>query len=272
MKKVVLITGVSSGFGNETSALLAKSGYTVYGTVRKVCTPPIGVNLLTMDLTQPESIDKAVAALLKREERIDVLVNNAGMHLGGAIEETPSELYRRQLDTNLHGMVHLLQAVLPRMREQGGGLIVNFSSIGGLMGLPFQGFYSASKFAIEGLSEALRMEVKAFGIKVVVINPGDFHTSNTSNRINVCVKEGPYAQQFDLSKARFESDEINGGDPARMAAQLLKIISSKCPKQRYVVSTFDQKLAIILKRIVPSSWFMAILASHYGIKNQHNKK
>ena len=140
MKKVILITGVSSGFGKEAAVLMAQAGHTVYGTVRKTVEPLQGVNILYMDLTQPASIDKAVAELLEREKRIDVLINNAGMHLGGPIEEAPSELYRRQLDTNLHGMVYLLQAVLPTMRAQNKGLIINFSSIGGLMGLPFQAF------------------------------------------------------------------------------------------------------------------------------------
>lgn len=268
MKKVVLITGVSSGFGKEAAVLMARAGYTVYGTVRKAIEPLQGVHLLNMDLTQPTSIDKAVAELLEREKRVDVLINNAGMHLGGPIEETPSELYRRQLDTNLHGMVHLLQAVLPPMRSQGQGLIINFSSIGGLMGLPFQAFYSASKFAIEGLSEALRMEVQAFGIKVVLVNPGDFHTSNTANRINVCDEKGPYTRQFELSKACFESDEINGGQPVVMARTLLKIVAAKRPRHRYVVATLDQKLAVLLKRILPSCWFMPILTSHYGIKKK----
>ena len=266
MKKVVLITGVSSGFGKEAAVFLAQAGYRVYGTVRKDTEPLQAVHLLNMDLTKTESIDRAVAELLERENRIDVLINNAGMHLGGPIEETPSELYRRQLETNLFGMVHLLQLVLPPMREQGKGLIINFSSIGGLMGLPFQAFYSASKFAIEGLSEALRMEVQAFGIKVVLVNPGDFHTSNTVNRINVCAGNGPYSKQFELSRARFESDEIKGGRPAVMALKLLKIIEAKKPKHRYIVSTFDQKLAVLLKYLLPSSWFMTILASHYGIK------
>lgn len=268
MKKVILITGVSSGFGKEAAVLMAQAGHTVYGTVRKTVEPLQGVNILYMDLTQPASIDKAVAELLEREKRIDVLINNAGMHLGGPIEEAPSELYRRQLDTNLHGMVYLLQAVLPTMRAQNKGLIINFSSIGGLMGLPFQAFYSASKFAIEGLSEALRMELRAFGIKVVLVNPGDFHTSNTANRINVCDQKGPYARQFEISKARFESDETAGGQPAVMARKLLKIIAAKHPRHRYVVAAPDQKLAVLLKRILPSDWFMPILASYYGIKKR----
>ena len=174
-------------------------------------------------------------------------------------------MYRRQLDTNLHGMVHLLQAVLPTMRAQNKGLIINFSSIGGLMGLPFQAFYSASKFAIEGLSEALRMELRAFGIKVVLVNPGDFHTSNTANRINVCDQKGPYARQFEISKARFESDETAGGQPAVMARKLLKIIAAKHPSPSLRCSGLDKNWPVLLKRILPSGLVYADLASYCSI-------
>jgi len=266
MKKVVLITGVSSGFGRKTAELLAKNGYTVYGTVRKDCDVDSSVKILKMDLTDAPSIKNAIDKVFQNEGRIDILINNAGMHLGGAIEEAPVDLFTRQMETNVNGLVHVLQAVLPYMRKQGQGTIINFSSIGGLMGLPFQPFYSASKFAIEGLSEALRMEVKQFNIKVIVINPGDFHTSNTVNRTNVTVEGGPYEVQFRKSQIQFEKDENNGWNPEIMAQKLLKIVESKHPCNRYVVASFDQKLAIILKRILPISWFSKILASHYCIK------
>ena len=117
-----------------------------------------------------------VQTIIENEGRIDVLINNAGMHTGGPIETSPLENIKLQMDTNFLGMVNLTREVLPVMRKQGGGTIINFSSIGGLMGLPFQAFYSAGKFAIEGFSEALRMEVRQFNIKVILINPGDFHT------------------------------------------------------------------------------------------------
>jgi len=266
MKKVILITGVSSGFGKKTAELLAQKGYVVYGTVRKICAVNPAVNLLKMDLTDVESIKNAVDQLIQKEGRIDILINNAGMHLGGAIEEAPVELFTRQMETNVNGLVHMLQAVLPYMRRQGQGTVINFSSIGGLMGLPFQPFYSASKFAIEGLSEALRMELRPFNIKVIVINPGDFHTSNTTNRINTTVPGGPYEIQFKKSQAVFEKDEINGWDPEIMARKLLKVVESKHPCNRYVVASLDQKLAVILKRILPISLFSRILGSHYAIK------
>jgi NAD(P)-dependent dehydrogenase (short-subunit alcohol dehydrogenase family) len=266
MKKVILITGISSGFGKASAELLAKQGHIVYGTVRKPCSIDPDVRVLILDLLDPISIRAAVDMVVREQGRIDVLINNAGMHLGGPIEEAPEDLFRRQMETNVNGMVHMLQAALPCMRQTPGSTIINFSSIGGLMGLPFQPFYSASKFAIEGLSESLRMELKNFGIRVVVINPGDFATSNTANRINITVPGGPYEKQFRLSQAKFEKDETGGGNPAVMAKVILKIVESRKPRNRYIVASFEQKLSVLLKRILPISWFSKIIEDYYLIK------
>lgn len=266
MKKVILITGVSSGFGKCMAQRLVEAGHSVYGTVRKSCDLDKKVNQVIMDLMDPLSIKAAVNSVVEKEGRIDVLVNNAGMHLGGPIEEAPVELFSRQMETNFNGLVHVLQAALPQLRQQGGGTIINFSSLGGLMGLPFQPFYSASKFAIEGLSESLRMEVRAFNIKVIVINPGDFHTSNTANRTNVFTEGGPYDPQFKISQASYERDETNGWDPDILARKLVKVIESKHPCNRYIIASFVQKLGLFLKRILPIGLFTKILGSFYGIK------
>lgn len=266
LQKVVLITGVSSGFGKATAELLARSGHQVYGTVRSSCAIDSKVHLVRMDLMDPESIHTAVNQVVAEAGRIDVLINNAGMHLGGPIEEAPVDLFSKQLATNVNGLVHVLQAALPHFRKQQSGIIVNFSSIGGLMGLPFQPFYSTSKFAIEGLSEALRYEVKPFGIRVVVVNPGDFATSNTANRTNITVPGGPYEEQFRLTQAQFEKDETGGWDPAIMAKVMKKIVESKNPCNRYIVASFDQKLAVFLKRVLPVGLFTRILGSYYKIR------
>lgn len=267
MQKVVLITGISSGFGKITAELLAEKDYIVYGTVRKVIESKQDVHILKMDLTDPESIKMAVQLVLRNEGRIDILINNAGMHTGGAIETSPIEHIRLQMNTNFLGMVYMLQEVLPAMRERQSGTIINFSSIGGLMGLPFQAFYSASKFAIEGLSEALRMEIKQFNIKVIVINPGDFHTNNTINRRNYLAKSvnDPYAEQFDKSLSIIEKDEYEGWPPEVLAKKLVKIIEIKNPRPQYIIASFEQKLAVVLKKILPVNWFVKILAPHYGI-------
>ena len=160
--KVVLITGISSGFGLESARMLAETGYTVYGTVRREVEPIPGVHYLNADVRDAESVKRAVDTVIAEQGHIDMLVNNAGMGIGGPIEFTPDEEIELQMDTNFMGMVRFSKAVLPHMRTRKFGKIVFLSSIGGLMGLPFQGFYSASKFAIEGYAEALRMEVHNF--------------------------------------------------------------------------------------------------------------
>jgi short-subunit dehydrogenase len=268
MKKVILVTGISSGFGKHTASLLAKNGYIVYGTVRKMTESEPEINVLEMDLLSPESIQRAVKLVIQNEGRIDVLVNNAGMHTGGSIETLPLEFVKMQMDTNFMGLVHLTREVLPVMRNQRSGTIINFGSIGGLMGLPFQGYYSAGKFAIEGFSEALRMEVKQFNINVVVINPGDFRTSNSANRRGFLAgsADDPYKTQFEKTLSIIEIDEAKGWDPEILAKKMLKIVESKNPKNRYVIASLEQKLAVVLKYILPGRIFSKIMEGHYGIK------
>jgi len=269
MKKIIIITGISSGFGKESASLLAKAGYTVYGTVRTDCETEDNINTVKMDLTDTGSIFTAVDTVLRNEGRIDVLINNAGMHSGGPVEMLPPEIIKLQVDTNFMGMVHLTREVLPHMRKQGSGKIINVSSIGGMMGLPFQAFYSASKFAIEGFSEALRMEVNQFNIKVILINPGDFHTNNSANRRKYLAPSppgDPYHLQFERTMAVIEKDEAEGWPPEILARKLLKIIECKNPKQRYIIASFEQKLAVVLKYVMPSRLFRKILEDHYKIK------
>jgi NAD(P)-dependent dehydrogenase (short-subunit alcohol dehydrogenase family) len=269
MEKVILITGISSGFGRETSRLLASAGHKVYGTVRQETGISGDINYLKMDLTDINSIKDAVATVISREGRLDVLINNAGMHTGGPVETLPAEYIKLQMDTSFMGMVHLTREVLPYMRKQGGGRIINVSSIGGLMGLPFQGFYSAAKFAVEGFSEALRMETDRFNIQVVLINPGDFRTSNSANRRKFLAPVGPgdpYNGQFERSLSVMEKDEAGGWDPVILAGKMVKIVACKNPRQRYIISSFEQKLAVALKYILPGKLFRMILQDHYKVK------
>ena len=269
MKKVILITGVSSGFGKQISRLLVRAGHIVYRTVRYEPGTGTTEHLLQMDLTNIISIRNTVKTVIRKEGRIDVLINNAGMHTGGPVEITPTRNIRLQMETNFMGMVNLTRKVLPVMRKQGGGTIINFSSIGGLMGLPFQAFYSASKFAIEGFSEALRMEVKRFNINVIVINPGDFHTNNTLNRRKFLPRsdeDDPYQDQFLRTLQVVENDENNGWLPVFLAKKIVKIIKTRNPKQRYIIAPVDQKLAVILKNVLPGKLFRKILEEHYKIK------
>jgi len=268
MKKVILITGISSGFGKQTARLLAENGHIVYGTIRKGAGSEDLIHYLNMDLTDYDSIKKSVETVIQKEGRIDVLINNAGMHTGGPIETLPIEYIKFQIDTNFIGLVNITREVLPSMRKQGGGTIINFSSIGGLMGLPFQSFYSAGKFAIEGFSEALRMEVRQFHIKIVLINPGDFHTNNSANRRNYLAPTSindPYHTQFEKTLAIIEKDESNGWEPVVLAKKLVRIVDCKNPRQRYIIASFEQKLAVVLKYILPGKLFRMILEDHYKI-------
>jgi NAD(P)-dependent dehydrogenase (short-subunit alcohol dehydrogenase family) len=268
MGKVVFISGVSSGFGLATAKLLTNNGYNVYGTTRSGPGEISGVNYLHLDLTDNASIKNAVRQVIEKEQRIDILINNGGMHSGGPAEVLPDEYLKMQIETSFIGLVNLTREVLPLMRKQREGKIINISSIGGLIGLPYQAYYSAAKFAIEGFSEALRMEVKNYGIKVVLVNPGDFRTKNSANRRKFLASEqlcGPYSGQFSQTLNVIENDESNGMDPSILARSILKISESKNPKSRYIVATADQKLAVVLKKLLPGKIFDSIMMSHYKI-------
>ncbi len=268
MNRVVLITGISSGFGKSVSTLLAQKGYIVYGTYRNACAIAAGVKGLQLDVTNPLEVNRCIAEVLDKEGKIDVLINNAGMHTGGPAEMIPDDLLRLQMETSFMGAVHMVKAVLPAMRRQKKGTIINISSIGGLMGLPFQSYYSAAKFALEGWSEALRMELRPFNINVIVVEPGDFHTRNTVNRVNIHSENTDpfYEAQFSKTLAVIADDENTGWHPDVLASKIGVILEKKWPAERYVVASVSQKLAVALKHLLPQKWFSAILRGHYGIR------
>ena len=266
MKSVVFITGISSGFGLETAKLLSQEGHTVYGTVRRSVEPLPKVNYLQVDVRDKEAVDAAVKQVVEKEGRIDVLVNNAGMGIGGPLELATEEEIRLQMDTNFMGLVHCVDAVLPYMRKQGSGRIIALSSIGGLMGLPFQGFYSASKFAIEGYCEALRLETKSFGIQVVVMRPGDFSTGFTGSRKKVADETALEAYPiYKTAIEKVEHDETSGLKPIALARKISQVVERKNPRNGYVVASFEQKLSVLLKIILPAKWFARILGSYYKL-------
>ena len=263
---IILITGVSSGFGLAMARQLSAGGHTVYGTVRRDVEPVPGVHYLRADVRDTASVQVAVAAVLSAEGRIDVLINNAGMGIGGPVEFAPEADVQLQMDTNFMGQVRFTQAVLPAMRKQGSGKLLCFSSIGGVMGLPFQGFYSASKFAIEGFCEAMQIEVRKHGIQVILIEPGDFSTGFTSARIKQVSEEAAAAYpSLQRSVSSFEKDERTGLKPEFLACKIAKIIRKKHPKFRYVIATFIQKLSIPLKRILPARAFVRVLSLFYNV-------
>jgi hypothetical protein len=264
---VILITGISSGFGLAMARQLSADGHTVYGTVRREVEQLPGVHYLRADVRDTASVQAAVEAVLQAEGRIDVLINNAGMGIGGPVEFAPEADVQLQMDTNFMGQVRFTQAVLSAMRRQGSGKILCFSSIGGVMGLPFQGFYSASKFAVEGFCEALQIEVRRHGIQVILIEPGDFSTGFTAARIKQLSDEAAAAYpSLRQSVSSFEKDEQTGLKPEYLAKKIAKIVRCKHPKFRYVIATFIQKLSIPVKRILPARTFVKVLSLFYSVK------
>ena len=263
---IILITGVSSGFGKATAERLSKEGHTVYGTCRRDVTPIPGVRYIKAEVTSDDDCRNAVETVLQEQGRLDVFINNAGMGIGGPLEFSTLEQARKQMDVNWMGMVRFLHWVVPAMRRQKSGKIICVSSIGGLIGLPFQGLYSASKFAIEGYCEALRHEVKQHGIKVVVVEPGDFATSFTASRNCVTTPEADEAYPaYRRSLESIEHDETTGLKPDVLAKRMSDIVKTNNPRHSYIVSTLEQRLSVLLKKILPARWFAAIIASYYKL-------
>jgi len=265
MNKVVLVTGASSGIGQAIARHLVKKGFQVYGTTRNPQPPQAEWKFVTMDVRNPESVKNAVQQIIATENKIDAVINNAGFGIAGALECFTEEEVRQQMETNFFGTVRVCQAVLPYMREKKNGSIINVSSVGGIMGLPFQGMYSASKFAIEGFSEALAQEVKPFGIHVSVIEPGDYHTRFTDNRIRSVGMANNLAYQDAFAKAlaSMEKDERSGSDPVRIGRLAAKILSKKKPSFRYLTGGLDQRFFAHVKPLLPASWYMWVLSMHY---------
>ena len=263
---VILITGISSGFGLETARLLSQEGHIVYGTVRRDVEPLPDVHYLKVDVRHCETVQNAVQQVIEQEGRIDVLINNAGMGIGGPVEFATEEEIREQMDANFMGLVHFVTAVLPIMRKQGNGKIVALSSIGGVMGLPFQGFYSASKFAIEGYCEALRLEVQQFGIQVVVMRPGDFSTGFTTSRKKTVNADAMQVyRSYAESMGKVEHDETGGLKPQVLARKISQIIRKENPRHGYVVASLEQRLSVFLKRVLAARWFAKILGNYYKL-------
>jgi len=265
MNKVILITGGSSGIGKSVGTFLSKKGFVVYGTSRnpeKIKNPPF--KLVTLDVNKTTTISNAVQTIIAKEGRLDVLVNNAGMGITGSIEDTPTEEMRKVFDTNFFGAIDVIKAVLPQMRSQKSGLIINITSIAGFMGLPFRGIYSATKGALELTTETLSMELKQFGIKVTNVAPGEFATNIASGRYHTPVFDAsPYKEVYQRNLNLMNADVNGGDDPIAMAKAIYKIINTKKPKLHYKVGPFMDKFAIVLKRILPDKVFEKLLMNNY---------
>lgn len=267
MSKVVLITGASSGIGKSTAELLTKRGFKVYGTSRKPKQESIdGYSMIALDVTEEASISRAIQTILDKEGRIDVLVNNAGMGITGPVEDTPTEEMKKVFNTNFFGAIDVMKAVIPHMRKQGGGHIINVTSIAGYMGLPYRGIYSATKGALELAVEAIRMEVKEFGIEVSNVAPGDVATNIAAGRYHTPVfEDSAYKEKYQANLDLMDAHVDSGMDPMVMAKKILQITQTNKPKGHYKVGGFMEKFSIVLKRILPDKMYEKLLMNHYKV-------
>jgi len=267
MSKVVLITGGSSGIGKSIGEFLVSKGFVVYGTSRNPERyPDSKLKLVKLDVADSSSISNAVNEIINIEGRLDILINNAGAGITGPIEETPDAEIKVNFETNFFGPIKVIKTVLPQMRSQNSGLVINITSIAGYMGLPYRGIYSASKGALELVTEAFRMEIKAFNIRMCNVAPGDFATNIAAGRYHAPVIEGsPYQKSYENTLSLMDAHVDQGQDPALMARAVYQIIQTKHPKIHYKIGDFMQKFSIVLKRILPDKLYEKMLMNHFEL-------
>lgn len=267
MSKVVFITGASSGIGKAIGEFLLSKAYIVYGTSRN---PEHYTDskfpLVALDVRNPETIQSAITTVIQKETKIDVVINNAGVGITGPIEEIPTNEMRNNFEVNFFGPIEVMKAVLPQMRKQKSGLIINITSIAGYMGLPYRGIYSASKGALELVTEALRMEVKQFGIEITNVAPGDFATNIAAGRYHApIIKGSAYETVYGKVLSEMNTHVDSGSNPNEMGEAIYKIMQENKPKVHYKVGAFMQKFSIVLKRILPDTMYEKMLMNHYKL-------
>ena len=265
-RPVILVTGASSGLGRAIATGLAASHGQVYGTSRQPAADAGAVSMLVMDVDDDASVAAALRRIVAEAGRIDVVVNNAGYGIAGAIEDTSAEEGAAQLATNFLGTHRVCRAVLPLMRAQGGGRIVNISSLAGLIPLPFQAFYSASKFAVEAYSEALRIEAKPYGIHVSLVEPGDYATGFTAHRrlTAATTPASPYHPRVTRAVAIMARDEQANRDLAPVVRTVRRVLDARRPRLRYPTATAVQRTLVALKPFLPASLVEKLLADTYA--------
>jgi NAD(P)-dependent dehydrogenase (short-subunit alcohol dehydrogenase family) len=255
-QRVVLITGASSGVGQSTARLLSQRGHTVFGTSRNAASSAAipGVEMLPLDVRADDSVQACVEAVRRRCGQLDVLINNAGYELAGAVEELSLQEAESQFETNFFGVIRMVNAVLPSMRQQKRGHIINVGSLSGLSAIPFLGIYSASKFALEGYTEALRYEVKPFNIHVSLTEAGFLKTPMMRHRQTTANRMTPYEPWRQRALAAIRAYEEKGPGPEVVAETLLEIMSSRNPRLRYLIGQ-QAKTVARLRRFLPARMY-----------------
>ncbi len=271
MTKVALVTGASSGIGEEAARLLRADGFEVYAVARRVdrmaALAAAGVHTFAMDVTDDASMVAGVARVVTEQGRIDVLVNNAGYGSYGSVEDVPIEEARRQFEVNVFGLARLTQLVTPHMREQGSGRIINISSIGGKFYEPLGAWYHATKFAVEGFSDSLRLELRPFGIDVVIIEPGPIITEwNTISRDSLVEtsRGGAYEERAGRVRATMERGDTGwaGTKPDVVARKIVKAATTSHPKPRYPVGKGAGSI-VLARRLLPDRAFDVVVNAMY---------
>lgn len=281
MKKVAMVTGASSGIGEATVKRLIANGYTTYAAARRlermVNLKKLGAVLLPLDLTDDSSIISAANRIRSEQGRIDVLVNNAGYGSYGAVEDVPLQEARRQFEVNVFGLARLTQLLTPVMRQQRSGKILNVSSIGGKGWEPLGAWYHATKFAVEGLSDCLRVELKPFGIDVIVIEPGAIRTEWWQMALDSLLQasgHSAYAPQAEEKRAVFLSVDGSASDPDIVAREIIKAVEASCPKTRYAVGAFA-KPSVFLSTFLPdrvNDWLMGAVTRNLARQWQQKSR
>jgi len=278
-QKVAIVTGSSSGMGYETSLILARNGFHTYASMRKLegggskqiidiaKNENLPLEVIQLDVNSDKSVTKAINRIAKEKGRIDVVINNAGYDLMGALEETSIDEIKAQFETNFFGAVRVMEAVIPMMRKQGGGIIVNITSLGGRISFPLNSPYHATKFALEGLSESIQYELEPFGIKIIVIEPGGVG-SNFLNNLKWASKmsdslNSPYRSMQTSMSEYFKRWAQNLTHPSEVAKVILQAVTSDNPDFRYVVGK-DAAMALESRRSMSDREF------HHSIKKQIN--
>jgi len=264
--KVVLVTGASAGIGKACADQLAASGWVVAGVSRRGTGSSNWTGAI-MDVDDEAAVRAGVSRLVATHGRIDAVVAAAGWGVAGPVEHTSVAEAKAQFETNFWGCVRVVQAVLPVMREQGGGRIVLVSSIGGIIGIPFQAFYSASKFALEGFAEALAYEVEPLGVQVTLVQPGNIRTDFTASRKMAAASADDQVYGPALTKAVqvMERDEVNGAPAESVATVISRVLAAKRAPRRVSVGKASERAGLVAKRVLPFRLFEAGAKGSLGV-------